>query len=74
MSKMTNKRGRKSLNPEDKQLYINNKGVGLRRQIDLLAKQCGKVLVNDNDRRLFVVEFLNSQYQSVERIKNLNDE
>ena len=71
---MTNKRGRKSLNPEDKQLYINNKGVGLRRQIDLLAKQCGKVLVNDNDRRLFVVEFLNSQYQSVERIKNLNDE
>lgn len=71
---MTNKRGRKSLNPEDKQLYINNKGVGKRRQIDLLAKQCGKVLVNDNDRRLFVVEFLNSQYQSVERIKKLNDE
>jgi len=71
---MTNKRGRKALQPEDKQLYINNKGVGLRRQIDLLAKQCGKVLVNDNDRRLFVVEFLNSQYKSVERIKNLNDE
>jgi hypothetical protein len=71
---MTNKRGRKALQPEDKQLYINNKGVGLRRQIDLLAKQCGKVLVNDNDRRLFVVEFLNSQYKSIERIKNLNDE
>lgn len=71
---MTNKRGRKALEPENKQLYINNKGVGMRRQIDLLAKHSGKVLVNDNDRKAFVVEFLNSQYKAVERINNLNDE
>jgi len=71
---MTNKRGRKSLNPEDKQLYMKNKGVGTRRQIDLLAKfSKGVTLVNDKQRIDFVINYMKAAYVVIDNLKHMED-
>ena len=52
---------------------MRNRGIGTRRQIDLLAKLNGMVLTNDKQRIDYVVKFMKAQYKVVDNINKVDD-
>ena len=66
-------RGRKKVTEDNRQLFMRNRGIGTRRQIDLLAKVNGMILTNDKQRIDYVVKFMTTQYKVVDNINRVED-
>ena len=66
-------KGRKKVTEDNRQLFMRNRGIGTRRQIDLLAKVNGMILTNDKQRIDYVVKFMKAQYKVVDNINKVDD-
>ena len=66
-------KGRKKVTEDNRQLFMRNRGIGTRRQIDLLAKVNGMILTNDKQRIDYVVKFMKAQYKVVDNINRVED-